>query len=104
MAITKQFLKTKPECKVTFTLDAEEAHGALSVALVGDFNDWDADAHPMKKQKNGNFRLALTFPADGEIRFRYLVDDWKWLNDPSADGDDFCPFANACNSLVKLSA
>ena len=104
MAITKQFLKTKPGCKVTFTLGAEEANGALSVALVGDFNNWDASANPMKKQKNGSFRTAVTFPAEDQIMFRYLVDDWKWLNDPSADGYEFCTYANAHNSIAKLSA
>jgi len=33
MAIAKQYLKTKPVCKVTFTVPAEEAK---KVSVVGD--------------------------------------------------------------------
>ena len=46
MAIKKQFLKSKPVCKVTFTVAAEEAK---NVELVGSFNEWNAEATPLKK-------------------------------------------------------
>ena len=39
MAIKKQFLKSKPVCKVTFSLPAEEAK---KVSVVGSFNEWNA--------------------------------------------------------------
>ena len=38
MAIKKQFIKTKPVCKVTFSFEAKEANTA---AVVGDFNNWN---------------------------------------------------------------
>ncbi|MCC8193113.1 MAG: isoamylase early set domain-containing protein, partial [Deltaproteobacteria bacterium] len=59
MAIVKQFLKTKPECKVKFTLGAMEANNAESAALVGDFNNWDPKATPMKKRKDGGFSVTI---------------------------------------------
>ena len=37
MSIKKQFIKTKPVCKVTFSLEAKEAN---QVSVIGDFNDW----------------------------------------------------------------
>ena len=38
MSIKKQFVKTKPVCKVTFSVVAKEAKEA---AVVGDFNNWN---------------------------------------------------------------
>ncbi len=40
MSLKKQFLKSKPVCKVSFRLDASEALGANKVQLLGDFNNW----------------------------------------------------------------
>ena len=39
MSIKKQFLKSKPVCKVVFRLDATEANGAKKVQVLGDFNN-----------------------------------------------------------------
>lgn len=102
MAITKQFLKTKPECKVTFTLSAEEAGSAATAALVGDFNSWDTAATPMKKQKDGGFAATLTLPTGAASKFRYLLDGERWLNDSAADGYEYCSFASGENSLLSL--
>lgn len=101
MAITKQPLKTKPECKVKFILTAEEAGNAETAFLVGDFNDWNEQATPMKKQKNGDFSVTLSLPSGKKCMFRYLTDD-RWLNDPQADGHEFCSFASAENSVLHL--
>lgn len=101
MTITKQALKSKPECKVKFTLTAEEAGNAETVFLVGEFNDWNEQATPMKKQKNGNFSITLNLPSGERCMFRYLADG-RWLNDPQADGYEFCPFANTDNSVLSL--
>ena len=38
MAISKQYLKSKPECKVTFSVPAKEAN---KVEVAGDFNSWN---------------------------------------------------------------
>ena len=102
MAIAKQFLKNKPECKVKFTLSAEEAGNADTVVLVGDFNDWDESANPMKRQKNGTFSATLTLPAGKTSKFRYFADGCRWLNDPEADGYEYCGFAASENSLLAL--
>jgi 1,4-alpha-glucan branching enzyme len=102
MAIAKQFLKTKPECKVTFTLSAEEAGNANTATLMGDFNSWDPAATPMKKQKDGGFAAAITLPTGFSSKFRYLLDGERWLNDAAADGYEYCPFAGEENSLLRL--
>ncbi len=102
MAITKQFLKTKPQCKVRFHLTAVETDNAEQVSVVGDFNDWDPQASPMRRQKNGDFALEMNLSAGAGFKFRYLADGNRWLNDPQADGYEHCDFAQADNSLLNL--
>ena len=57
MAIAKQYLKTKPVCKVTFTVPAEDAK---KVAVVGDFNNWNPKGSLLKKTKKRNFPRELS--------------------------------------------
>ena len=81
MAIKKQFLKSKPICKVTFSLDAPEAG---KVAVVGDFNGWDPKAGALKKLKGGTFKGNFNLPTGNSYEFRYLVDG-SFTNDGQAD-------------------
>ncbi len=86
MAITKQFSKTKPVCKVTFTVEADAIESAKNVALLGEFNNWNlAEATPLKKQKDGSFKAAIELEAGKEYQFRYLLDGSIWSNDWAAD-------------------
>jgi 1,4-alpha-glucan branching enzyme len=98
MAISKQFLKTKPVCKVTFTVPAEEAN---EVKVVGSFNDWSADATPLKKLKNGNFKGTVDLAKDQSYEFRYVIDG-QYVNDEQADGYVWNDFAAADNGVLNL--
>ena len=82
MAITKQYLKSKPVCKVTFSLPAEEA---TTVKVLGTFNDWNEQAAvALKKSKNGTFKGTVDLEKDNSYEFRYLVDG-AYQNDEQAD-------------------
>ena len=85
MSIKKQILKTKPVCKATFTLTAEEVGDAETVHIVGDFNDWDETADPLKKLKNGSFKIALNLEQGKKYQFKYLIDGKEWINESEAD-------------------
>lgn len=85
MAVAKQFLKSKPLCKVTFTLPAEAVNGAKTVAVAGEFNGWVADTQPLKKQKDGSYKTTVELPVGGEYQYRYILDGTKWENDWAAD-------------------
>ncbi len=102
MAISKNFLKTRPSCKVKFRLSPDEAQGASAVFLVGDFNNWESDSLPMKKQKDGGFSVEIELPLGQDCQFRYRTGDNVWLNDAEADAYVPCAFANEDNSLVKV--
>jgi 1,4-alpha-glucan branching enzyme len=81
----KHYLKTRPVCKVTFTLPGEAAPNAKTVCVMGEFNNWSRDAAPLTRRKNGTFAIALDLPTGRAYRFRYLIDGWKFENDWAAD-------------------
>ena len=98
--LQKRYIKSRKVWKVTFELpEAElpEAIEAESVHLVGEFNDWDTTATPMKRGKSGVFRVVLELEPGREYQFRYLVNGEHWCNDwhadayvPSGSGEDNC--------------
>ena len=98
MAITKQYLKSKPICKVTFTVPAEDA---AEVKVVGSFNEWDAAATPLKKLKNGSFKGTVNLDKDQSYEFRYLVDE-TYTNDDQADSFAWNDYAAAENGVLNL--
>jgi 1,4-alpha-glucan branching enzyme len=98
MAIKKQFLKSKPVCKVTFTVPAEEAK---DVSVVGSFNQWNVEATPLKKLKNGSFKGTIDLDSGSSYEFRYLVDG-EYVNEQEADSFVWSNFAGADNSVLSL--
>ena len=75
--------------RITFTLPADEPHGAVSV--VGDFNDWNPFAHPLRRRANGTRSAAVTVPVGSMLRFRYLAEGGVWFDDetvPAQNGRD----------------
>ena len=101
MSIKKQYLKSKPICKVTLSLPKAAAVEAESVTLVGEFNEWDRQSLPMKKLKSGDFKTTINLPVGNEYEFRYLIDGKRWENDWAAD--KYVPNAfSAENSVVVV--
>lgn len=102
MSISKKFLKSKPVCKVTFKLPKDVVSSGKKVNVVGDFNEWDTKATPMKSLKSGEFSTTVELEKDREYQFRYLIDGAVWTNDNEADKYVATPFADAENSVVVL--
>jgi 1,4-alpha-glucan branching enzyme len=102
MSLKKQFLKAKPLCKVTFTVDATLIDGAKEVAVLGDFNSWDPSETTMRKVKDGAFTKTIELEVGKEYQFRYLLDGTKWINDNEADKYVPSGVAAEQNSVVAL--
>lgn len=81
--LNKSYSKTGRVCRVTF--DCHPEGNIEEVSLVGEFNDWNPAAHPMKQRKDGRFSATVSLVAGRSYRFRYLVDGRKWENDTNAD-------------------
>ena len=98
MAIKKQYLKSKPLCKVTFSVDAQEA---AVVSVVGNFNEWNTEATSLKKLKNGTFKGTVDLEKGNEYEFRYVVDG-TYTNDAQADAYKWNAYAAAENGVLSL--
>lgn len=98
MAIKKQYLKSKPVCKVTFSVPTKEAK---KVAVVGSFNEWNTEATELKKLKNGTFKTTVDLESENSYEFRYVVDG-NYVNDEQADAYAWNDFAAAENCVINL--
>jgi hypothetical protein len=73
---------------VTFVLLAPQAR---SVALAGDFNDWDASRVLMRREASGLWTVDVPL-TPGRYRYVFVVDGRRFVADPAAPraaGDDF---------------
>ena len=100
--IKKEYLEGGKLCKVTFRLPSMAAPDAKSVSIVGDFNNWNTHANPMKRQENGDYEISLKVKPKKEYHFRYLIDDSKWENDWNADKYVKSPLGDSDNSVVVV--
>jgi 1,4-alpha-glucan branching enzyme len=66
---------------MNFVCNAPQAN---SVSLVGDFNEWNPEAHPMKRMPDGAW-MATVELRHGHHRYAFLVDGSLAL-DPRAQG------------------
>lgn len=96
----KEYTKTGRSCRVTFELPAEV--NAETAYLCGDFNDWDETSHPMKRAKDGSFKVTVSLKPGREYRYRFLLDGERWENDWSAES--YVPNAlGSEDSLINIS-
>ena len=98
MGISKQFLKTKPVCKVTFTVPAQDAK---KVSVVDDFNNWNPKENELKRLKNGSFKGTFDIPKENSYEFRYLIDG-NYQNEAEADGFQWNEYAGTENAVLEL--
>jgi hypothetical protein len=59
------------------------APSAQRVALVGDFNDWDSSATPLRQAAGGLWTVTVPLTA-GRYTYTFVVDGERWMADPSA--------------------
>ena len=102
MSIKKQYLKSKPVCKVTFRISEKIGNTAGTAHVVGEFNNWDFISTPMKKLKTGEFTTTLDLEKGREYQFRYLLDNNIWENDADADKYLPTPFGDCENSVIAV--
>ena len=100
MSLKKQYLAKKTMCKVTFSLPKKAVASVKTVHLVGEFNDWNETATPMKKLKDGSFSVTIDLESGREYQFRYLIDGKGWENDWEADKYVPAAFGDCDNSVV----
>jgi hypothetical protein len=93
--------KAQPSQRVQFVLVAPDAK---KVAVVGDFNGWDASHIEFQAQHTGGGVWSVTAPVPvGHHRYSFVIDDSVWVADPIAprasDNDYGLP-----NSAIVVSS
>jgi hypothetical protein len=78
------------------------APGAAQVALVGDFNDWNPAATPLRAtRRNGVWSVTVPI-APGRHEYAFVVDGERWIPDPHAPRAAAADFGSA-NSVVTVT-
>ncbi len=98
----KSYSKTKPVCKVTFSLPLEAATGAKDVRILGEFNDWSWENGYQMKAGKKDFSATVELSTGKAYQFRYLIDNHIWENDWAADGYVTSPLYGTTNSVVAV--
>ncbi|MCG9794150.1 isoamylase early set domain-containing protein [Flavobacterium algicola] len=98
MSIKKQFIKSKPVCKVTFSIEAKDA---VSASVVGDFNKWSVEDGALSKLKNGTFKGVFELPKDSSYEFKYVIDG-VYVNESEADSYKWNEFAGTENGVLEV--
>ncbi len=100
--LKKSFSKTKPVCKVTFSLPTEAAAEAKDVRILGDFNNWSWEKGFKMKAGKAEFSTEVELEAGKSYEFRYLIDNHIWENDWAADAYAPAPYG-VFNSVLSLT-
>ena len=96
---TKKKTQKQPDVKASkaeFSLDAPQAK---RVFLSGDFNKWSTSSHPLKKDREGRWRILVDLDP-GQHQYRFFVDG-EWQNDPDCRSFADNPFGTRnCLKIV----
>jgi 1,4-alpha-glucan branching enzyme len=91
--------KRQPEVQASaFHIAAPDAK---SVALAGDFNNWDPALTPLKRDKAGVWKVALRLQP-GRYQYKFLIDGIEWKEDPGNPNRVSTPFGTF-NSVCEVS-
>ena len=102
MSVKKQYLKTRPFCKVTFRLDKSVASGARQAGLAADFNGWRPEKTPMKALKNGDFTVTVELEKGHEYQYRYVIGGGAWVTDDAAEKYVHSTYGDCHNAVVVV--
>ncbi|GAB5553483.1 MAG: hypothetical protein Sapg2KO_30740 [Saprospiraceae bacterium] len=102
--LKKQYLKTKPVCKVTFTLPKKAIATTSEIRVLGDFNNWNWEEGTIMKATKAEYKAMVELSAGQDYEFRYVAADGSWENDWAADDYVPSPYTGIDNSVVKIEA
>jgi|tagenome__1003787_1003787.scaffolds.fasta_scaffold19576288_1 hypothetical protein len=91
-------VKSGDGVKVQFVLPEERLNGKISV--VGEFNDWDPKATPLRKRTNGTRSASVVLEPGRNYAFRYLAENGHWYDEETADGAEPNGFGG-WNSILR---
>ena len=71
------------------------------VTVAGSFNGWNPNANSMTKVGRETWEAEVIVPEPGEYRYKFVVDDMRWLPDPECLKNEFDGFGGK-NSVFEI--
>ena len=98
--IDKKLSPKGKSIRVTFSLPKETAD--KSVAVAGNFNEWNVRQHVMTlDKKKGLWTKTISFKPGTRLEFRYFADGEQWINDDTVE--EYAPSGYlSANCVVEL--
>lgn len=88
---------------IIFNLPAEAMQGASEAIILGDFNSWNPENAPkLKKQGDGSFNTVVPLETGKTYRYRFLLDNTRWVNDYNAQGYEAVPGFYVDNCVINI--
>lgn len=75
------------------------APDARQVFLAGDFNHWDPNTTPLRRERDGQWKTRLKL-TPGRYEYKFWVDG-QWREDPKNKLTNSNPFGTA-NSVLEI--
>ncbi|WP_028865131.1 hypothetical protein [Psychromonas aquimarina] len=92
MPIKKQYLKSKPQVKVTFEIEKKDAKDVQRIVLLSEHNNWTPIE--FKKFKNGKFKVAENISLEDRDGFQFIY------KATAKDGNDFTLLPDGADNYV----
>lgn len=92
MPIIKQYLKSKPQVKVTFEIEKQDAKNAQQIVLLSEHNDWAPIE--FKKFKNGKFKVTENISQQERDGFQFIY------KVTAENGEEFTLLPNDADNYV----
>ncbi len=89
-----------PKTRATFRYTPDAGAKVTRVSVIGDFNDWKADADPMARTSTKSYELTLPL-APGRYHYKLLLDGKEYLPDPACKLQEPDGFGGV-NSVVMV--
>lgn len=87
--------------EITFSMRAD-ASQIKSIAVVGDFNDWDPTRNLLTDENNDGIWTVTLKLEPGRYEYMFILDGQKWVPDPSAYRYVSDGFGNK-NAVLEIS-
>lgn len=79
--VSKLFVETDHGLVAQVTFALPNSLWADAIYLVGDFNNWNRQSHPLQRDNRGEWRLTIELEPGRVYQYRYLCQDGTWLSD-----------------------
>lgn len=79
------------------------APSAKRVSLVGDFNNWDKSATPLRRENENGLWTVSVPVSHGRHQYAFMIDGERWMLDPSAPKSVENSYGTP-NSVVTVTA